>query len=109
MSHLVSVRTEDLAGPALVWAIETIEGAAPPSAGQLQLAFCAAPADDAQCERLITKYSVWVEPGHRADWVADTKRDPFQRVHGETRAIAVCRAVLAKAIGKTCSVPAELV
>ena len=109
MIQMVSVRTEDLAGPALGWAIEAIEGVASPVAGQLQLAFCAPPVDDAQCELLIAKYAVWVEPGQAVNWVADTKRDPFQRVHGETRAIAVCRAVLAEAIGKTCSVPAELV
>ena len=109
MSRMVSVRIEELTGPALGWAIQTIEGVASPAAGQLQLPFCAPPVDDAQCERLIAKYAVWVEPGHRNNWVADTKRDPLQRVHGETRAIAVCRAVLAEAMGKTCSVPAELV
>ncbi|QHD05478.1 hypothetical protein [Pseudomonas sp. R76] len=109
MNRMVSVRTEELAGPALGWAIESIEGPVPPAAGQLQLAFCAPPITEAQCDRLIGKYAVWVEPGHHANWVADTKRDPFRRVHGETRAIAVCRAVLAEAIGKTCSVPAELI
>lgn len=36
MSRMVSVRTEELTGPALAWAIESIEGA-PPAAGQLQL------------------------------------------------------------------------
>lgn len=106
---MVSVRTKDLVGPALGWAIESIEGPAPAALGQLQLAFCAPPTDEAQCERLIAKYAVWVEPGHSVDWVADTKRDPFQRVHGETRVIAVCRAVLTEAIGKTCLVPAELI
>ncbi|MFP5500730.1 MAG: hypothetical protein ACLGJE_31715 [Gammaproteobacteria bacterium] len=109
MSRMVSIRTEDLAGSALGWAVESIEGSPSPATGQLQLAFCAPPMDDAQRERLVAKYAVWVEPGHAVNWVADTKRDPLQRVHGETRAIAVCRAVLAVAIGKTCSVPAELV
>lgn len=109
MNRLVSVRTEDLAGAALGWAIESIEGASAPALGQLQLAFCAPPVDEAQCERLIAMYAVWVEPGHRNNWVADTKRDPFQRVHGETRAVAVCRAVLVEKIGKTCSIPAELI
>ena len=108
MSRLVSVRTEDLAGAALGWAIESIEGTTAPAPGQLQLAFCAPPVDDAQCERLIATYAVWVEPGHRNNWVANAKRDPFQRVHGETRAVAVCRAVLMETIGKTCSIPAEL-
>lgn len=106
---MISVRTEELSGPALGWAIESIEGATPPSPGQLLLAFCTAPIDDAQCERLIAKYAVWVTPGHRFNWVADTKDDPFERVSGETQAIAVCRAVLVKTAGKTCSIPAELI
>ncbi|RQO57575.1 hypothetical protein [Pseudomonas sp. KBW05] len=109
MSQMINVRTEDLAGPALGWAIESIEGAAPPAEGQLQLAFCAPPVDDAQCDHLIAKYAVWVEPGHRESWVADAKCDPFQRVAGDTRAIAVCRAVLLKLSGSTVSVPAEFI
>ena len=109
MNRMVSVQIEGLSGPALGWAIESIEGPASPPAGQLLLAFCAPPVDDVQCERLIAKYAVWVEPGRAVNWVADTKRDPFQRVHGETRAIAVCRAVLTEAIGKTCRVPVELI
>lgn len=109
MSSMVSVRTEDLAGLALGWAIESIEGGVSPIAGQLQLAFCAPPVDDAQCDHLITKYAVWVEPGHRVNWVADANRDPLHRAHGDTRAIAVCRAVLAKLVGNTVSVPAELI
>ena len=108
MSRMTIVRTEDLAGPALGWAIESIEGSAPSPTGQLQLAFCAPPVGDAQCERLIAKYAVWVERGHHFNWVADTRRDPFERVSGETRAIAVCRAVLVKAVGKSCSIPADL-
>ncbi|ETK18138.1 hypothetical protein H096_23993 [Pseudomonas sp. FH1] len=106
---MVSVQIEGLSGPALGWAIESIEGPASPPAGQLLLAFCAPPVDDVQCERLIAKYAVWVEPGHIDNWLADTKRDPFQRVAGDTRAIAVCRAVLLKLSGNTVSVPAELV
>lgn len=108
MIRMVNVRTGELSGPALGWAIESIEGAAP-TAGQLQQAFCAPPVDDAQCERLIAKYAVWVERGHAVNWLADTKRDPFQRVAGDTRAIAVCRAVLLKLSGNTVSVPAELI
>lgn len=109
MSRMISVRTEDLAGAALSWAIEALEGAVSPAAGQLQLAFCAPPVCDAQCEHLIEKYDVWVEPGHSINWVADAKRDPFQRVHGETRAIAVCRAVLLKLAGNTIGIPTELI
>lgn len=109
MKRMVSVQIEGLSGPALGWAIESIEGPASPPAGQLLLAFCAPPVDDVQCERLIAKYAVWVEPGHSDNWLADTKRDPFQRVSGDTRAIAVCRAVMLKLSGSTVSVPAELV
>ncbi|SDT98167.1 hypothetical protein [Pseudomonas yamanorum] len=109
MNRMVNVRTEELAGPALGWAIGSIEEPERPARGQLQLVFYASPIDDVQCEKLIAKYAVWVEPGHRFNWLADTKRDPFERQHGETKAIAVCRAVLAATIGNTVSVPAELI
>jgi len=105
---MVSVRTEDLSSTALGWAIESIEGSVPP-AGQLQLAFCTPPVNEDECERLIAKYAVWVEPGHRVNWAADANRDPLHRAHGDTRAIAVCRAVLMKIVGNTISVPAELI
>ncbi|RBB99630.1 hypothetical protein C3E97_020380 [Pseudomonas sp. MWU12-2115] len=103
MSCLVSVRTEELNGPALDWAINAIEGKQQPVAGQLDL-FALPDAD-----QLITKYGVWVDVGHRHQWLADATNDPFNRQPGETRTIAVFRAVLFAKRGATVSVPAELI
>ena len=103
MSRMVSVRTEELAGPALDWAIYSIDGDQQPAAGQLDL--FALP----DAEQLITKYGVWVDVGHRHPWLADLTNDPFNRQPGETRTIAVFRAVVFAWRGATVKVPAELV
>ncbi|WP_237233842.1 hypothetical protein [Pseudomonas sp. DR 5-09] len=75
---MFSVRTEELAGPALDWAISAIESDQQPVAGQLDL--FALP----NVEQLITKYGVWVDVGHRQPWLADATNDPFNRQIGET-------------------------
>lgn len=102
MSRMVSVRTEELAGPALEWAINAIEGDRQPVAGQLDL-FALPDAD-----QLITKYGVWVDAGHLVPWLADITNDPSQRQAGETRTIAVFRAVVFAKRGATVKVPEEL-
>jgi integrase len=66
MSRMVSVRTEELTGPALDWAIKAIEGDQQPEAGQMDL--FALP----DAEQLITKYGVWVDVGHRHPWLNDS-------------------------------------
>jgi len=71
--------------------------------GQLQL--FALP----DAEQLIKKYGVWVERGHQSSWLADTARNPFNRQPGETRTIAVFRAVVFAKRGATVNVPAELI
>jgi hypothetical protein len=103
MSRMVSVRTEELTGPALDWAINAIEGEQQPPAGQLDLFTLP------DAEQLITKYGVWVDVGHRHSWLADMTNDPFNRVIGETRTIAVFRAVVLAKRGAAVSVPAELI
>lgn len=103
MNRMVSIRTEELTGPALDWAINAIEGDQQPGTGQLQL--FALP----DAEQLITKYGVWVDVDHRHPWLADATNDPFNRVTGETRAIAVFRAVVFAKRGTTVKVPAELI
>lgn len=103
MSHLVSVRTEELTGPALDWAINVIEGEQQPATGQLVL--FALP----DAEQLITKYGVWCEAGHSDPWLADLTNDPFNRQPGKTRTIAVYRAVVFAKRGATVKVPAELI
>ncbi|PMQ10341.1 hypothetical protein PseAD21_16995 [Pseudomonas sp. AD21] len=103
MSRMVSVRTEELTGPALDWAISAIEGDQQPGTGQLQL--FALP----DAEQLITKYGVWVDVGHQHPWLADLTNEPFNRQAGETRTIAVFRAVVFAKRGATVKVPAELI
>jgi hypothetical protein len=103
MNRMVSVRTEELTGPALDWAIGAIEGDQQPVAGQLDL--FALP----DAEHLITKYGVWCEAGHSDPWLADLTNDPFNRQPGETRTIAVFRAVAFAKLGATVKVPAELI
>lgn len=103
MNRMVSVRTEELTGPALDWAINAIEGDQQPGTGQLQL--FALP----DAEQLITKYCVWIDAGHRHPWLADMTNDPFNRQPGETRTIAVFRAVVFAKRGNAVKVPAELI
>lgn len=103
MSRTVSVRTEELTGPALDWAINAIEGDQQPATGQMDL--FALP----DAEQLITKYGVWVDAGHRHQWLADATNDPCNRQPGETRTIAVFRAVVFAKRGATVKVPAELI
>lgn len=103
MSRLVSVRTEELTGPALEWAISAIEGDRRPAAGQLDLF------TQPDAEQLITKYGVWVDAGHRQPWLADATNDPFNRQPGKTRTIAVFRAVVFAKRGAAVNVPSELI
>lgn len=103
MSSMVSVRTEELTGTALDWAINAIEGDQQPGTGQLQL--FALP----DAEHLVTKYGVWCEAGQSDPWLADLTNDPFNRQPGETRTIAVFRAVVFAKCGGAVKVPAELI
>ena len=103
MNRMVSVPTEEPTGPTLDWAINAIEGDQQPSARQLQL--FAQP----DTEQLIAKYGVWVDVGHRHPWLADMTNAPFNRQPGETRTIAVFRAVVFAKRGVTVKVPAELI
>ena len=103
MNSMVSVRTEELTGPALEWAINALEGDQQPGTGQLQLFTLP------DAEQLIAKYGVWIDFGHRHPWLADATNDPFNRQPGETRTIAVCRAVVFAKCGGAVKVPAELI
>ncbi|WP_447789394.1 hypothetical protein [Pseudomonas farris] len=103
MNRMVSVPTEELAGPALDWAITAIEGDQSPSAGQLQLF------TQIDTEQLIEKYGIWCERGYHYPWLASTEREPWHRMDGETRTIAVFRAVVWAKHGNTVSVPADLI
>lgn len=100
---MVKFRTEDLAGAALIWAIDSIEGDRHAATGQLQL-FA-----DIDADHLIEKYGVWVERGYSYPWLADATHDPCNRQPGETREVAVFRAIVFAQTGITVSVPGDLV
>ena len=110
MKRTVRVQTEELAGSALLWAIDSIEGTPPPLPGQMQLPFDLQ-IDPAAVDRLIAKYNVWVEPGWSYKWLANARedRDPCERMPGETREDAVLRAIIAMQIGKVVSIPVDLI
>lgn len=103
MSRMASVRTEELSGAALQWAIEAIDGCPQPDAGQMQLF------TNIDAEQLIEKYGIWCERGYHYPWLASTDREPWHRMDGATRTIAVIRAVVFAKHGKVVSVPAELI
>ena len=110
MKTMSNVKAEELAGAALLWAIDSIEGTPPPLPGQMQPPF-ARQIDPATVDRLISKYSVWVEPGWSYQWLANARvdRDPCERMAGETREAAVLRAIIAVQLGNVVSVPADLI
>lgn len=108
MTDLIEVKTADLTGPALGWAIEQIEGPLSKPAGQLQLEFCAESFAPDVVERLIEKHCVWIDRGAHVPWVASTKLDPFEREAGDTREHAAFRAIVADKMGRVVKVPKEL-
>jgi hypothetical protein len=65
--------------------------------------------DQIDAEQLIEKYCVWCERGYRYPWLAATDREPWHRMDGETRSIAVFRAVVFAKHGTNVSVPAKLI
>ncbi|MQU04841.1 hypothetical protein [Pseudomonas helleri] len=110
MKTMSKVKTEELAGAALLWAIDSIEGTPPPLPGQMQLPFDLQ-IDPAAVDRLIAKYNVWVEPGWSYKWLANAREDRCGcgRMPGETREDAVLRAIIDVQLGNVVSVPSDLI
>ena len=73
MKTMSKVKTEELTGSALLWAIDSIEGTPPPLPGQMQLPFDLQ-IEQATVDRLIDKYNVWVEPGWSYKWLGMRER-----------------------------------
>ena len=110
MAKMTKVKTEELAGAALLWAIDLTEGTPPPLPGQMQLPF-ARQINAPTVDRLIVKYNVWLEPGWNYRWLANAREDRCGcgRMPGETREDAVLRAIIAVQLGNVVSVPADLI
>ncbi len=108
MTALINVNTCNLAGDALRWALEAVDGPMPVAAGQLQLPLSGQAIDDATGEHLIQKHGMWIERGHLWPWLACVSGSPLDRQPGDTRAEAAARAVVHQARGETINVPKEL-
>lgn len=108
MRGLIKVQTCDLAGKALLWAIEMIEGPIPAADRQLQLPLSGHAIDDAAGEYLIQKHGMWIDRGYSWPWLACVSGNPLDRQPGDTRAEAAARAVVHHARGETINVPKEM-
>ena len=109
MRGLIKVQTCDLAGKALLWAIEMIDGPIPAADRQLQLPLSGHAIDDAAGEYLIQKHGMWIDRGYSWPWLACVSGNPLDRQPGDTRAEAAARAVVHHARGETIKVPQELI
>ncbi|MCB2253442.1 hypothetical protein KTQ74_16165 [Pseudomonas chlororaphis] len=108
MPSLIKVQTCDLAGRALLCAVEMVDGPMPAAAGQLQLPLGGQAIDEATGEHLIQKHGIWIERGYSWAWLACVSGNPLDRQPGDTRAEAAARAVVHHARGETTSVPKEM-
>ncbi|WP_028697916.1 hypothetical protein [Pseudomonas monteilii] len=121
MPSMIKVQTCDLAGKALLWAIEMIEGPIPAADRQVRppgpppgaprpppLPLSGHAIDDAAGEYLIQKHGIWIDRGYSWPWLACVSGNPLDRQPGDTRAEAAARAVVHHARGETINVPKEM-
>ena len=108
MPVLIKMQTCDLAGKALLWAVESVDGPVPAPAGQLQLPLAGQAIDDATGEHLIQKHGLWIERGWSFPWLACMSGRAVDRQPGDTRAEAAARALVHHARGETIKVPEEI-
>lgn len=125
MNEFVEVKTAELAGAALDWAVAIAESltafVAPPQYGNPHLV-CVMPGhvhrgyyryspstDWSQCGPLIESRKVMIiyPEGEQLDWEASATNDCDLHL-GPTPLIAACRAIVASVLGETVSVPKEL-
>lgn len=105
MNQMIEVKTAELTGPALDWAVCL---AANGFSCQVTSDYST---DWAQGGPLIEEYAVQLEPcaGY---WVAKTDcrlgSNHYAKRDGESPLIAACRAIVAAKLGAVVSVPAEL-
>lgn len=124
MSEFVEVKTPDLSGAALDWAVAKAEGVAvsvraptPPLLGAAWLSIgdmgCTFhPSTDWRCGGpLIEKYKLDIGApleNKNGPWNAATEWGHPLRHKGCTPLIAACRAIVASVLGEAVSVPKEL-
>lgn len=129
MSQFVEVKTAELAGAALDWAVAMAEGweSYRPEAGWIKSQFQKrvvgpipvfgdlhthySPSTEwAHGGTLIDKYNIWLSGpiGDRKEWSAAIDLNN-EEMRGETALIALCRAIVAAKLGDVVQVPVELV
>ena len=137
MSQFVEVKTAELAGPALDWAVakacryecgrlprigNTLGCNLPDGlqyvigrlccasiAEELNARFSRPSTDWAQGGPLIDKYNIWLSGpiGDRKEWSAAINLSADE-MRGETALIAICRTIVAAKLGDVVQVPVEL-
>ncbi|MCK0547904.1 phage protein NinX family protein [Pseudomonas syringae pv. aptata] len=116
MSELVEVKTPDLVGTALDWAVAKVEGVELALVGDYphvvvggRLLGNYRPSTNwSQCGPLIEKYKPEFEVNRFNDTVWARLQGSDLKSRGETHLIAACRAIVALVLGETVSVPKEL-
>lgn len=128
MSEFVEVKTDELSGAALDWAVAQVEGVEYLHAGIKCRARLTArtfhhytkpnfmPSTDwSHGGPLIEKYAITLMPfsmefnGAPHYWTADPWRERAFPADGATPLIAACGAIVASVLGDTVSVPKELI
>ncbi|SIR65520.1 Protein of unknown function [Aeromonas sp. RU39B] len=108
MSDFVEVKTADLTGPALDWAVAQVEGVA--CTPHTIKRFYRPSTDWSQGGPLRDKYDVGIEPsvpdGRPYAYVPGRDLDGSR---GETALIAICRAIVAAKLGDVVQVPTALI
>lgn len=116
---MIEVKTSELIGPALDWAVAKAEGDEHWTSDRnidwfaWRMRNWKPSTDWAQCGPLIEKYMI------RTQYAADTEKRadagclaqtwrPYALAHGDTLLIAACRAIVAAELGDTVQVPKEL-
>jgi len=122
MTDMIEVKTADLIGAALDWAVAKAEGMRQHTPDGLKHVYwysgdrCIgthwSPSTDGSVGApLIEKHRICLMPEYEGQWRADLFRDdeePLHSAEGSTPLIAVCRAVVATEFGLVVSIPAEL-
>ena len=127
MTEFAEVKTQDLSGAALNWAVAKAEGFEPmlfPMSrtevaisegrrpdGSFSARACSYSTDWSQGGPLIEKYKLDIGApmeNKSGPWNAATEWGHPNGYKGETPLIAACRAIVSSALGDTVSVPKEL-
>lgn len=123
MSDMIEVKTADLVGSALDWAVARAEGLRQHTPDGLKHVYwysgdrCVGthwrPSTDwSTAGPLIEKHRIRVTPEYEGRWHADLFRDdeePLMSVEASTPLIAICRAIVATEFGLVVKVPSGLI